>query len=149
LTWAIWRVLRHVRRCRLGDFASSKRRNGTAEEKYYLAFVLILQDFDIDAFWSRAIAVWPPGCKPTGMTNRIAIIAFLPFVSATRVLANGIADMSGTTFTQQLHASSHSLSILPTLAILVLGAGFALAMRSEPCREAVPADPQDSANNYR
>jgi hypothetical protein len=146
LTWAISPALRPATCDRLGDFASVQ----LAEEKYYPAFALVRRNFDVHYAKGRATSVWPPICNLTRIiTNRIVTIALLPFVSVTRVLANGIADMSGTTFTQQLHASSHNPSILPTLAVLLVGAGFALAMRSEPCRQAVPAEPQDNRRNCR
>jgi len=50
-------------------------------------------------------------------------------------MTNLIADMSGTTFTQQLHASSTHPNLLPALAILLIACGFVLAMRSQGQRE--------------
>ena len=48
--------------------------------------------------------------------------------------ANGIADMSGTTFTQQLHSNSSNSSMLPIFVILMLGALLVVTLMRQNTR---------------
>jgi hypothetical protein len=58
-----------------------------------------------------------------------------------------VTQLSGNAAAPRLHASSSNPSILPTLAILLVATGFALAMSSEPYREAVRPDQNDHSVN--
>ena len=63
------------------------------------------------------------------MIRRTISVAGALTVSAISAFANGVAEMSGTTFTQQLHAPSSNSSLLPMFAILFVGAIFLVSMR--------------------
>ncbi len=69
------------------------------------------------------------------MIKRAISVAGVLGVSALSAVANGVADMSGTTFTQQLHAQSGNSSLLPMFAILLVGALLLVSMRRSQAAE--------------
>lgn len=79
----------------------------------------------------------------TTKTKNIALIGVAGLFGATHAFANGIADMSGTVFTQQLHASAPSRSPLPAFLIILLGSGLLYLARSMRSTE-LSAYAQDS-----
>ena len=74
------------------------------------------------------------------MTKRIFVFTLALVTDAAVSLASGIADMSGTTFTRQLHQNSPDTSLIPAFWMSLLALGIVLAIRSQEFRrDGIPA----------
>jgi hypothetical protein len=79
-------------------------------------------------------------CLFISMTKQILFVALALVTDSAVSLASGIADMSGTTFTQQLHQGSPGMSLMPAFLMSLLALGVVLAVRSQRLRrDGIPA----------